>query len=186
MTYKKPRAPKNLMSETVIDLHVDFPTALERLEELNGAGREVDSNGEGIAFYSNRKGRFTSTYTGRRRYQTDARAVDMRGGLYIEDGKTKAVVYTYRLGGTVFGMIMEVVLGVLVLLWGLLEGYTYLQAEFSARTLTGCALLLLIAIALPIHGIISLEKGKRGSESDAEKMKQDALRRLDAINQWDK
>ena len=187
MNTKKPKPPKNLISETVVEINTDFATAVERLADVSGPGRDQDSTGDTIGFYSTRKGRFQSVDCGNNnRYHVNHRNVGLRGGLYVEDGKTKAVLYTYRQGGTVFGMIMEIIVGLVGLFYVFLEGSTLLEREFSARTLAVCGLLAMVAIAFPVHGILSVEKGKRGSEEDAKKLQEDVLRRLNAINNWDK
>lgn len=187
MNTKKPKPPKNLMSETVVEINTDFATAVERLADVSGVGREVDSTGDTIGFYSTRKGRFQSVDCGNNnRYHVNHRNVGLQGGLYVEDGKTKAVLYTYRQGGTVFGMITEIIVGLVGLFLVFLEGSTLLEREFSAGTLAVCGLLAMVAIAFPVHGILSVEKGKRGSEEDAKKLQEDVLRRLNAINNWDK
>lgn len=186
MNTKKPRPPKNLMCETVVEINTDLPTAILRLQQINGYSLETDSNDQKLFFTSNRNGRFTVTQERHSRYEFAARAVELRGGLYVEEGKTKAVLYAYRLGGTVFGMIMKIVLGLVGLCYALWNGYILLQNGFSTPILVFCVLMGMLAIALPVHGIIQHEKGKLGSESDAQKLLEDALRRLDAINNWDK
>ena len=186
MNTKKPKSPKNLISETVVEIHTDFATAVERLADVSGHGREQDSTGDTIGFYSTRKGRVQSVDCGNGRYHVNHRNVGLQGGLYVEDGKTKAVLYTHRLGGTVCGMIMEIIVGLVGLCYVCVAGFAILEQEFSAQTLAVCGLMAIFAIALPIHGILSLEKGKWGSEEDAKKLQEDVLRRLDAINNWDK
>lgn len=186
MNTKKLKPPKNRMSETVVELNTDFDTALWRLRQMNGPSLETDSIGQTLWFASNQKGRFTITQVRNSRYEAAVRSVALRGGLYVEDGKTKTVLYTYRLGGTVFGMIMEIIAGLVGLLYVLFVGAALLEREFSAGTVAVCGLLVIIAIAIPIHGIIRLEKGKQGGEGDAQKMLEDALRRLNAVNDWDK
>ena len=186
MLTKRPKTPKNLLEETVVVINTDLPTAILRLQELNGRGRDTDTNDRGLLFFSNRKGRFTIAEATRNRYEVAARAVGLQGGLYVEDGKTKAVVYTYRPGSTVLGMILEVLAGLVMLAVSLLYSISLLQTEFSSRTLLVSALLMAISIAFPVHGVIRMKRGKRGRESDADILKQDALRRMTAINQWDK
>ncbi len=187
MNRKKPNPPKNLIAETVVEINTDFATAVERLADVSGPGRDRDSIGDTIGLYSTRKGRFRCGYCGSEsRYHVNHRNVGLRGGLYVEDGKTKAVLYTHRLGGTVFGMIMEIISGLVILCYACVVGLTILEQEFSAQTLAVCGLLVLFALAIPIHGILSAERGKRGSEEDAKKLQADVLRRLDAINNWDK
>lgn len=187
MNVKKPNPPKNLIAETVVEMNTDFATAVERLADVSGPGRDQDSTGDTIGFSSNRRGRFQSIDCGSNsRYHVNHRNVGLQGGLYVEDGKTKAVLYTYRIGGTVFSMIMEVILGLVGLFYVIAVGFALLEQEFSAGTLAVCGLLLILAIGFPIHGILSLEKGKRGSEEDAKKLQEDVLRRLNAINNWDK
>ena len=186
MNTKKPKPPKNLISETVVELNTDFATAVERLQQMNGYGLETDSNNQKLLFVSNSKGRFAVTQERHSRYEFAARAVGLWGGLYVEDGKTKAVLYTYCQGGTVFGMIMEIIVGLVLLCCVAWNGVILLEREFSASTLAVCGLMTIFAIVFPIHGILSLEKGKRGSEEDAKKLQEDVLRRLDAINNWDK
>ncbi len=187
MNTKKPKPPKNLISETVVEINTDFATAVERLADVSGPGRDQDSTGDTIGFYSTRKGRFQSVDCGNNnRYHVNHRNVGLWGGLYVEDGKTKAVLYTYRQGGTVFGMIMEIIVGLVLLCCVAWNGVILLEREFSAGTLAVCGLMAIFAIAFPIHGILSLERGKRGSEEDAKKLQEDVLRRLNAINNWDK
>ena len=58
MNTNKPKPPRKLLSETVVELKTDYPTAVERLQQLSGRSRETDHDNKGIYFECNRKGMF--------------------------------------------------------------------------------------------------------------------------------
>lgn len=187
MNTNKPKPPRKLLSETVVELKTDYPTAVERLQQLSGRSRDTDHDNKGIYFACNRKGMFHIDASNRAgRYDQNTRVVGMRGGLYVEEGKTKAVVYTYRSGGAILLTILGVVLSLVVLGLGLLQGYGFLQQQFSPGLLTGFGLILLASCAFPMASVIQMSKGQQESAVDAEKMRQDTLRRLSAVDEWEK
>lgn len=186
MNTNKPKPPRKLLSETVVELKTNYPTALERLRELSGVGNEIDNVNRRFFFECNRKGLFSIKELNSGRYTFNTRTTGMRGGLYVEEGKTKAVVYTYRLTGTVILFVLDLVLGLVMVGLGALNGYLCLQQGFSLRDRIECGLLLLLGIVSLVCGVISYEKGKQDGPVDTEKMRQEALRRLSAVDDWEK
>lgn len=186
MNTNKPKPPRKLLSETVVELKTDFPTAVERLQALSGCGIETDNANKHFYFESNRKGKFHIYESNGSRYDFNTRTTGMRGGLYVEEGKTKAVVYTYRLSGTVLLLVVTILLGLVMLGSYSVYAYTLMQEKLFAGALTGFVLILLLGISFPVFAITSYEKGRRGGADDAEKMQREALRRLSAVDDWEK
>ena len=129
MNVSKPKPPKGLLEETVVELKTDFPTAVRRLQQLSGLCRKKSVAGFPLYFDSHKMGRFSVTEIGTRNHPSTA-AVGVKGGLYAEEGRTKAAVFTYRISGSTAAVAVFVVTEVLLFLLMVLGWYLTLREGF--------------------------------------------------------
>ncbi len=188
MNVKKPKPPlfisRRHVEETVVELKTDYPTALNRLRQMGGVCRNTDSDGYEMLFIVNRNGRIgmaDATSMGRR-YST--RSAFLSGGLYTEEGKTKAVVYTYS--SAVVRAVNAAYLSVLVLSAFLTLTAAWLGSNPSPVGWVGVGTFA-AALVVTIGGwMIHFGQTEYDAAEDARRLQEEAVRRLEAIDQWDK
>ncbi len=185
MNVKKPKAPKNLLEETVVELKTDLPTAASRLRQLSGPCRSRSVADMPVYFESNKKGRFSVMEIGTRHNPSTA-AVGVKGGLYTEDGRTKAAVFAYRISGSTVSVAVFVVLEVLLFLLMALGWYLSLREGFTPIYAFLAFVLLGIQVAFLVHYLSRYRQSQKNAHEDAARLKEETLRRLAAIDEWDK
>jgi hypothetical protein len=188
MNVKKPKPPlfisRRHLEETVVELKTDYPTALNRLRQMGGVCRNTDSNGYELLFVVNRDGRIgmADASSFGRRYST--RSAFLSGGLYAEEGKTKAVVYTYS--SAVARAVKAAYLSVLVLSAFLVLTAAWLGSHPSPLGWVGVGLFA-VALVVTVGGwMIHFGQTEYDATEDARRLQEEAVRRIKAIDQWDK
>lgn len=188
MNVKKPKPPlfisRRHVEETVVELKTDYPTALNRLCQMGGVCRNTDSDGYELLFTVNRHGRIgmaDATSMGRR-YST--RSAFLSGGLYTEEGKTKAVVYTYH--SAVVRAATAMYFSVLTLSALLLLTAIWLGKSPSSLGWIGVGVLTLALVLAVCGWVIHFGQTEYAATEDARRFREEALRRLEAIDQWEK
>ena len=182
MNTKKPKPPRRLLEETMVELKTDYPTAVRRLQELNGFTHQRDASGKEREFISNKKGFFTFANNGRNeRRDPHTSLIRATGGLYVEEGKTKAVVYIHRSGLSTF--VIGCLVFVEVFLFLLILQYTLSGANPKAWLLL---VVYLLGLAVYFSYLFSnRHKSVLGMQEDAQMLREDALSRLLAVDKWD-
>ena len=188
MNVKKPKPPllisRRHVEETVVELKTDYPTALSRLRQLGGMCRNTDTNDYAMLFVVNRNGRIgmaDATSSGRR-YST--RSTFLSGGLYVEEGKTKAVVYTYS--SAVARAVNGAYLSVLVLAAFLVLTAAWLGSNPSPLGWVGVGVFAAALVVTVGSWMVRHGQTKYDAAEDAHRFREEALRRLEAIDEWDK
>jgi len=182
MNTKKPKPPLRLLDETVVALKTDYKTAVQRLQELNGFTHKRDASGKEREFVSNKRGRFTFANNGRNdRRDPHTSLIRAKGGLYVEEGKTKGVVYIHRSSLSAFavGCIVFAELFLFLLI---------LQYALSTANPKGWLLLAIYSVGLAVYLAYlfsNRHKSVLGMSEDTEMLKQDAISRLEAVDKWD-
>ena len=87
----KIRRCERVLRETTVELSVDLPTALDRLQQLQGICRDTDSDQQVLHFICSDKGLLWIVDASRR--SSVYRSYIVRGEVYVQDGVTKATVY---------------------------------------------------------------------------------------------
>lgn len=185
MNMSKPKPPKGLLKETVVELKTDFPTAVSRLAQLSGICRERSVTGLPLYFDSNKKGRFSVMEIGTRKNPSTA-AVGVKGGLYAEEGRTKAAVFTYRISGSTVFAVVFVVLEVLLFLLMVLGWYLSLREGFTPVYAVLAFVSLGIQVTFLVYYLSRHNQSRSNAHEDADRLKEEALCRLAAIDEWDK
>ncbi|MBQ4332615.1 MAG: hypothetical protein IJC33_02410 [Clostridia bacterium] len=185
MNVNKPKPPKHLLEETVVELKTDFPTAVRRLQQLSGLCRKKSVTGLPLYFDSNKKGRFSVMEIGTRKNPSTA-AVGVKGGLYTEDGRTKAAVFTYRISGSTAAVAVFVVTEVLLFLLMVLGWYLTLREGFVPVYAVLAFVSLGIQVAFLVYYLSRHNQSRSNAHEDADRLKEEALCRLAAIDEWDK
>lgn len=185
MNVSKSKPPKGLLEETVVELKTDFPTAVSRLAQLSGICRERSVTGLPLYFDSNKKGRFSVMEIGTRKNPSTA-AVGVKGGLYAEESRTKAAVFTYRISGSTAAVAVFVVTEVLLFLLMVLGWYLSLREGFIPAYAVLAFVSLGIQVAFLVQYLSRHRKSRDSAHEDATRLKEEALCRLAAIDEWDK
>lgn len=176
--------PRKQVEETVVELKTDYPTALSRLRQLDGVCRNTDTDDYALRFCVYRNGRIgvaDATSMGRR-YST--RSAFLFGGLYTEEGKTKAVVYTYS--SAVARAVNAAYFTILVLLGFLVLTVAWLGSNPSPLGWVGVGTFA-AALVVTVGGwMIHFGQTEYDATEDARRMREEAVRRLKAIDEWDK
>ena len=176
--------PRKRVEETVVELKTDYRTALSRLRQLDGVCRNTDTDDYALRFCVYRNGRIgvaNATSMGRR-YST--RSAFLSGGLYAEEGKTKAVVYTYS--SAVARAVNAAYFTVLVLLGFLVLTVAWLGSNPSPLGWVGVGMVA-AALAVTVGGwLIHFGQTEYEAAEDARRLREEAVRRLSAIDDWEK
>ena len=183
MNTNKLKAPRNRLDETVVELKTDLSTAIDRLRQLSGLCRSRSATDRPVYFESNKRGRFSVVEIGTR-HEPSTATVAVKGGLYTEDGKTKAVVYAYRIGGSataVFVVAQVLLTPLMVLGW-----YLSLQEEFIPAYAVAAVVALAIQVVHLAHYLSRRNQSRSNRDEDAGRFKVAALERLSAVDEWDK
>ncbi len=173
-----------ILDKQVVDLQVTPEVAIERLIAQNGLCRDNDKQGSALIFYCTQNGEF-SVYNASRRSPTDSRIYSVRGEIFAENEKTKAVIYTVHDRATRGSRWI-------LLFVSLLIAAVYIFFQFLTHSpidhslLTGYALLCtLLFVGAIIFTHRHTNKEEQHKDEDIHIMKTEMLRRLEAVNRWD-
>ena len=162
---------------TEVEVNCSYQTTVDRLRELCVVGRNTDHNDSPYIFSCNKKGSFLVTVDRRGRDS----AYGVEGRVVEENGKTKVKIYSVYNRLRRFYDILVCGVGIISVLWiaiGLLmgEGVFKIDGEFYK---------FLLLIPLLIAFIVNCIKEEKSGSQSIEKMKQEVLNRIEAVERWD-
>lgn len=186
MNTQKPKAPRTAIAEQVVELKTNYPTAIQRLRQMQGNCRQQDVEGRYLQFFCNKKGQFTVTPPiSRRNHLQTVWATAVEGHLYVEDGRTKASLYTLQLekpNKTPFETILTVAwIGFVLAAW--LVGFFLFPAEY--RTVESILAAAVLAVVL-VSRVGQNSRIVQNQGQDAQIMLEAAVDRLKAVDDWEK
>lgn len=171
----------------VVDINCGYKEAVSRMQQLRGAGRShpfSDYAYGNFGFYCNKKGEF---FVGECRHREGADIFGrfslyyVAGRVFVENNKTKAEFYSVK-SRLVIGILHFTILLLLVLLG--FSIYTALFTDVSnIREIIFTIACLILGIAT---GAYYLESRQNDKHTDLTNMREEVLRRIDAVNKWDK
>ncbi|MBR0447825.1 MAG: hypothetical protein IIX28_05110 [Clostridia bacterium] len=182
MNTQKPKAPRTAIAEQVVELKTNYPTAIQHLRQMQGACRQQDAEGRYLQFYCNKKGCFTISPPPTRHAVW---ATTLEGHLYVEDGRTKASLYTLQLEkpnkAPLESVLTVVWVGVVLAVW--LACFLLFPAEYRTMESILSAVILVVLLVLKTgrEGRIVQNQGQ-----DAQIMLEAAVDRLKAVDDWEK
>ncbi len=184
----KPRKNKEIMDQFTIEVKESVPETIRKLQELSGPCLERDGNGYMLAFLCNKKGKFRvddfdsdMRHYGYHRLVLSDRVAYVEGYVTCENGKT--VVHgqcvfnhsknIYRVAMLTLSVIALVLYSVLALLNAFPFSFFHFLMYLGFVVLT-----------------VAYEISKSNNESynrvaDLEIMKEEAIRRIRAVDRWD-
>ena len=188
MIRKKPKpsllVPRKEVTETVLELKTDFPTALNRLRQLTGVFRDAEAKGHRLVFCVNRRGRISVDDAEVDGTRISPRSVFLSGGLYIEEGKTKAVVYTYSSAIAHAGNVLF--LSILILGTLLAVAVALINAPSAPLGWGAAGVGAFAAVATILGWLARLDRTVSDADMVARCVHEETIRRLSAIDEWDK
>jgi len=174
----KIRRCERVLQETTVELSVDLPTALDRLQQLQGICQDTDSDQQVLHFICSDKGLLWIVDASRR--SSVYRSYIVRGEVYVQDGVTKATVYEIHDRSSKYYNIILLVISLLVYA-AMLFFYLDYSALFSAYNL----LLLAMPTVMLVATVLRMRKLEKNKESDLIVQRDELLRRLEAVERWD-
>ena len=154
-----------------------YQTTVDRMCEMQGEGHKTDYNNCSFVFFCNKKGYFWVSTNHRGRDST----YGVEGRVVEENGKTKAKIYSvYNRYCRFFEVFVysAVILCLIGTVVGLFMGENMFENAVDYYR-------FLIAIPLIIILIATSFKEEKCSADTLEKMKQEVLGRINAVERWD-
>lgn len=168
---------RKVLDCTEVEVNCSYQTTVDRLCELCGEGRNTNYNDINYMFYCNKKGSFWITTDRRGRDST----YGVEGKVVEENGKTKLKIYSVYnkycrfYDVFVYGIGVISVFGIVIGL--LMSGEVFkIDVEFYK---------FLLLIPLLIAFIVNSVQEEKSSPHSIEKMKQEVLNRIEAVERWD-
>ena len=179
---KKPKRPGNAITEQVVELKTDYPTAVKRLRQLQGVCRETANSALPLFFRSNKNGRFRLVEN----RENLTCPVFLQGGLYTEEGKTLAALYVCRHNAMRAYIVVSLIID---LAMALFFAFGLLPAIAQGLRPYSIALILLIIAAQIAAAMWQWQRYRAGAtrvEEDACWMMDIVLKRLQTVENWEK
>ena len=174
----KIRRCERVLQETTVELSVDLPTALDRLQQLQGICRDTDSDQQVLHFICSDKGLLWIVDASRR--SSVYRSYIVRGEVYVQDGVTKATVYELHDRSSKYYNIILLVISLLVY-----AAMLFFYLDYSALISAYNLLLLAMPTIMLVATVLRMRKLEKNKESDLIVQRNELLRRLEAVERWD-
>ena len=173
-----------ILEETIVEVKTNKPDAINKLILQNGKCRNTITEQENLWFYCHKNGKFLvsdwNPYSSSR-HNNNTLCYYVKGRVVIENGKTLVKIYSiYSRSEKAFryitiGMCLLVVASFFI-------SFLFLEEPKSKIDI----LSKLILAALIPAAAFRLKKQAKNHQKDLEVMKDEAVRRAEAINFWDK
>lgn len=171
-----------IIEQSELEVKADFKTTIERLKDQQGICRETDSRQVTLEFFCHDDGRICICNYSRRRQRRDTnRLYSVIGQVVTEEEKTKVKIYS------IFNRINYFLSAVAAVLY-LVMFALYFIIAYKAGIVPGTKdlyLLILSVFAILLYPL-SFRKEKRTKEADLYIMKNEIIKRVNAIDKWDK
>lgn len=162
---------------TEVEIKCKYQTTVDRMCEMQGEGHKTNYNNCSFVFFCNKKGYFRVTTSQRGSYTT----YGVEGRVVEENGKTKAKIYSVYNRSCRFYEIF-LYSAVILCLIGTVVGLFMGEDMFGNA---GDFYKFLLAVPLIIILIATSFKEEKSSADTLEKMKQEVLGRINAVERWD-
>ncbi|HIZ17407.1 MAG TPA: hypothetical protein H9675_07590 [Firmicutes bacterium] len=180
-----------IIDELTMEVDESYQETINKLRQQNGKCAVTDSNQRNLMFYCTKKGKMgiiETDYFGHRRFYIDhlwlselrSRTYYVTGKVLTENGKTVVKIYSFYsrafLSNRIFGILLNVVF--IVFLFAILF--------LSGNPITVKDILIIIALGL-IFSVFdfAIFKELKNKETDLEIMKNEIIKRVNAIKRWD-
>lgn len=174
-----------IIDKQVIDVRETREKTIERLMAQRGRCRESDSQGTPLGFACTEEGEFAIYNSVSRRSGNRVRMYSVCGEVFSENGKTKVAIYAVHHRPARRGK--WVTLFATLIIWG----WSVLQALFSPPEADTSVLTRYILVgSLVMVGIIIIafttnRKEEQFRTRDIEIMKNEVIKRIEAVERWD-
>ncbi len=165
--------PEAYIDSSTIECNVDKETAINRLMQLAGKCRDTLNNGQEIEFICKKTGEFEVIPSDSEKF------FYVSGEIYEEYGKTKVSIRSnkQRLGISKWLYPLFVLLTLIVFL---------ISKKYIFKFNTADIIFVLIFLFYELSLLLNLKKLIKNSSEDLGIMKSEVIRRIRAIEKWDK
>lgn len=180
---------RKVLKEEVVEIKDTLPKTIEKLRSLNQIGRERDCNDDCFRFVCNKKGTFSISHC----FESEAykiafvhqwdREYYIYGKVFEQSGRTYIKyqqVYNRLID---FGLLFLLVFALMLIICGIIITKFYELSQFWNFAFI---IMLIPFVALGIDSIKCRKKRKDYKNYDFDKMEKELIRRIDAVNNWDK
>lgn len=163
-------------------INLSRKTVIERMRQMNGNCRNEDSEGWHFQFHCNKRGNFFVDRAGDNGTTPDYNnAFFVRGRIFEENNQTKIEFCSVQIKGSKFDMYFSAVFSVISFI-AIIAVLILTKIEFTSKLLV-CVLLMAFNVAYPFFRTRNEFNHK---DVDLTNMRAEVLRRIDAVNKWDK
>lgn len=171
-----------IIEQSELEIKTDCKTAIERLKAQQGICRETDSRQVTLEFLCHDDGRICVCNYSRHKPRRDPnRLYSVIGQVTEENGKTKIKIYS------LFNRTNYILSAVAALLYLLVVAFYFITA-YKAGIVPGTKdlyRLIFSVLAIFLYPLV-YQKQERDKANDLYIMKQEIIKRVNAIDKWDK
>ncbi|MBQ7302377.1 MAG: hypothetical protein IJW89_02205 [Clostridia bacterium] len=174
-----------ILDKQVIDVRETREKTIERLMAQRGRCRESDSQGTPLGFSCTEDGEFTIYNSVSRKSGNRVRMYSVRGEVFSENGKTKVAIYTVHHRPARWGKWVTLFAALLIWGWYILQAL-FSPPEADTSVLTRYILVgSLVTVGIIIAAFSTNKKEEQFRTQDIEIMKNEIVRRIEAVEHWD-
>lgn len=169
-----------ILDKTVIESSENLQVTIDRLRMQQGPCRDLDNRDFLLDFICTKKGKIHIDDAGSRHLNNYSRIYSVRGEVFSEDGKAKVAIYTvYNRLAALYraSTIIDLVLILAVSILGVCLTDLPLIATIGGPLLLGGVVI--------VSFLMRAAKEHQQRDSDTEIMKNEIIRRVEAIKRWD-
>lgn len=171
----------DVLEESAVESQVSVKETIERLRTMRGGCRHQDTDGFGLVFDCDRKGRIrVGDPIDRGRYRNYDRSYYVVGEVVSENEKTVVKMYGVRQRGTKFWAWVELLMYAVFVI-----GYITVKLLYDIPFALQDGLVILFLGGISGMVFYRLHREVKNLDADFGIMKQEIINRVDAVNRWD-
>lgn len=174
-----------IIDKQIIEVRETREKTIERLIEQRGRCRESDSQGTPLGFTCTEDGELAVYNAVSRRSCNRDRMYSVRGEVFSENGKTKVAIYTVHRRPARWGKWVTLFAALIIWGWYILQAL-FSPPEADTSVLTRYILVgSLVTVGIIIAAFSTNKKEEQFRAQDIEIMKNEVIRRIEAVERWD-
>lgn len=172
-----------VIDKTTLEVNESFKDTIDKLRAQQGVCRETDTEGNKLEFSCSKRGKLMVSNT--REYGSSSRSANNRmyyvyGKVIRDDEKTKVAIYTVHDRTVIYSRYFSIIFDFLYLIFTVIMLFLYKAA------IKEIILMFLAVVTLSIFPIVfSSRLEQKYKEKDIEIMKNEIIKRVEAIKRWD-
>lgn len=170
-----------ILDETILEVYEPIEETIDKLRAQAGKCRETDCYGQELEFICTKKGkiRVENLSAKNNHSETSSRIYYVCGEVVEENEKTKVKIYSVHDKSTV--IFRHCTIAIHLIVFAVYLFFVFSSQNISIKEIFG--IFLFILLLLPIN--LLTVKEKQNKNTDLEIMKNEIIKRVEAIKRWD-